>query len=171
MVCKPTCSLFLSKLHHVSIRTKYGKPCNCPPPQIRMFVKFVFVLMVLSVEYWWGKNSDFPTLLSTFHSEILVSLSGLGLLCLPHLFMSHLIYFKWEVRGYVGIINTSTFFFPFGPGKEAKHYILSRLFRTMLGTRLAGFPLKLENTSCVRNGDQKAWGNGLTVFLKHCWGK
>nr|XP_010977002.1 fukutin isoform X4 [Camelus dromedarius] len=56
-------------------------------------------------------------------------------------------------------------------GKEAKSCIVSRLLTTTLWTRLADFPLKLEDNADVRNGNQKVRENGLMVFPRTELGK
>lgn len=93
-MCKPARSLSLLKLHQVSQMKINGKPCNSSPPQITVFVVFASVLVVLSGEHQWDKNSNFPSLPPTLRSSLPfppqnTALSGPGWPWLPRLRMSH----------------------------------------------------------------------------------
>lgn len=130
------------------------------PPQIIVFAKSVSILVVLSAEYRWGKNTDFPTLSSDTYSETVQfpfspwdpSLSELGWLCPFHLSVSHFNYiFEVRCEGTWRHNKHSCLCL----GKEAKSYIICQSGR---------FSSKIENNKSVENGNQKVWGSGLTEF-------
>lgn len=116
MVREPACSLTLLKRHQVSKVKINGKPCNSSSPHITVFVS---VLVVLSVEYQWDRNSDFPSLSPTLKCSFPfppqnTALSGPGRLCLPHLSMSHFhSVFSVRSEGRCGHNKHLHFLFPF----------------------------------------------------------
>ena len=116
--------------------------------------------VVLSIECWGEARTEtsrlyqvLPTLkpLLSFLPWRYIS-EWAGMAVSPHLFMSHFdVYSKWQVKGYQA--QEACYFFFVQDRKPS--YILSRLLRTTFWTKLADFPLKLENNSNIIDGNQK----------------